>query len=319
MAIATMRQLLEAGIHFGHQTRRWHPKMARYIYGQRNGIYIIDLKQTLRQLYRAYGMVRDTVANGGNVLFVGTKKQAQEVVEREAQRAGMYYVTNRWLGGMLTNFQTVRKSIQDLQELRELERSGTIERFTKKERVMFRKRRERLERNLSGIQDMPRLPDLVFVASAKNEGIAVHEAGRLGIPCIGIVDTNCDPDNVSLPVPGNDDAIRALTLFCSVIADAALEGRMQFEKVQAAEAEKTAGRDKGAEEGADKPEPEPEAAAKPADEPQTQTTEQIAEEGGEPQVAPSEAARSIPREDAVDHQEDLPPGAEGAEAEQTRV
>ncbi len=237
MAVVTMRELLEAGIHFGHQTRRWHPKMKRFIYGQRNGIYIVDLQQTLRQLYKAYGLVRDTVANGGIVLFVGTKRQAQEPIEREAKRCGMYYMNNRWLGGTLTNFQTVRRSIMELKELQELESSGRIEQYSKKEGIVFRKKREKLEKNLAGIQDMPRVPKVMFIIDAKREAIAVNEAKRLGIPCIGIVDTNCDPDVVSLPVPGNDDAIRAVSLYCKIIADAVIEGRMRAEKAAADEGE----------------------------------------------------------------------------------
>lgn len=244
MAVVSMRQLLEAGIHFGHQTRRWHPKMKPYIYGQRNGIYIIDLQLTLRQVYKAYGLVREAVANGGSVLFVGTKKQAQEPVAREAERCGMYYVNNRWLGGTLTNFQTVRGSIQELNNIQELEKSDKIDRYSKKERVMFRKRCVKLEKNLSGIQKMPSIPSVVFIADAKREYIAVKEAKRLRIPCIGIVDTNCDPDVVDLPIPGNDDAIRSIGLFCSVIADAVLEGRMRAEKIQAEELEKRAARAK---------------------------------------------------------------------------
>jgi len=263
MAIATMRQLLEAGIHFGHQTRRWHPKMKRYIHGQRNGIYIIDLKHTLRQLYKAYGLVRETVAKGGTVLYVGTKKQAQESVIRESQRCGMYCVTNRWLGGTLTNFQTVRASIAELNRLEELETSGRIEKFSKKEGSMMRKRREKLEKNLSGIKNMPGLPQVMFVIDAKREGIAIREAARLNIPCIAVIDTNCDPDVVDLPIPGNDDAIRAIQLYCSIIADAALEGRMRREKVQADEEEKR--RAKGRSEGADANEkPEVPAPAAPA-------------------------------------------------------
>jgi small subunit ribosomal protein S2 len=235
MPVVTMRQLLEAGIHFGHQTRRWHPKMARYIYGQRNGIYIIDLQQTLRQLYKAYALVRDAASHGGTVLFVGTKKQAQDVVQREAGRCGMYYVNSRWLGGTLTNFRTVRQSIQELTNLQELEANGKIDQYGKKEGIKLRQRRGKLEKNLLGIQQMGRLPEVIFVIDAKREVIAVREAERLGIPCIGIVDTNCDPDIVALPVPGNDDAIRAVGLFCSVIADAVLEGRMRGEKVHADE------------------------------------------------------------------------------------
>jgi small subunit ribosomal protein S2 len=239
-----MRELLEAGIHFGHQTRRWHPKMKPYIFGQRNGIYIIDLQLTLRQVYKAYGLVRETVANGGNVLFVGTKKQAQEPVAQQAERCGMYYVNNRWLGGTLTNFQTVKGSIQELNNLQELEKSDKIDRYSKKERVVFKKRAEKLAKNLSGIQRMPNLPSVVFIADAKRENIAVREAKRLGIPSIGIVDTNCDPDVVDLPIPGNDDAIRSISLFCTIIADAVIEGRMRAEKLRAEDAEKRAARAK---------------------------------------------------------------------------
>ncbi|MBI1319836.1 MAG: 30S ribosomal protein S2 [Candidatus Hydrogenedens sp.] len=246
MAVVTMRQLLEAGIHFGHQTRRWHPKMKRYIHGQRNGIYIIDLQQTLRQLYKSYGLVRDTVAKGGTVLFVGTKRQAQEVVEREANRCGMYYMTNRWLGGTLTNFKTVKQSIAELKRLRDLEKDGKLERYSKKEASMMRKRMERLEKNLAGIENMPGLPDLIFVVSVKTEGIAVREGQRLGIPVIGVVDTNCDPDLTDIAIPGNDDAIRALGLYCSIIADAAIEGRMTFQKHRAEENDKRAAAAEGA-------------------------------------------------------------------------
>ncbi|MBP9003429.1 MAG: 30S ribosomal protein S2 [Candidatus Hydrogenedentes bacterium] len=232
MAIVTMRQLLEAGVHFGHQTRRWHPKMARYIYGQRNGIYIINLQHTLKQLYVAYALVRDRVAEGGHVLFVGTKRQAQEAVMREAQRCGMFYVNNRWLGGTLTNFKTVRQSISRLNYLQSLETDEEAEkRYTKKELVMLSKERVKLEKNLLGIQKMGSLPSVLFVIDVKREAIAVREAARLNIPCIGIVDTNCDPEVVDVPVPGNDDAIRAVSLYCSIIADAAIEGRMRAEKM----------------------------------------------------------------------------------------
>ena len=246
MAIVSMRELLEAGIHFGHQTRRWHPKMKPYIFGQRNGIYIIDLQLTLRQIYKAYGLIRETAANGGSVLFVGTKKQAQEPIAQHANRCGQYYVHNRWLGGTLTNFQTVRGSIQELNNLQELEKTGKIERYSKKEGVMFRKRRAKLEKNLLGIQKMPGLPSAIFIADAKREYIAVREAKRLGIPSIGIVDTNCDPDVVDLPIPGNDDAIRAIDLYCSIMANAVLEGKLRAEKVKADEAEKQAAHAKSA-------------------------------------------------------------------------
>jgi len=249
-----MRQLLEAGIHFGHQTRRWHPKMQRYIYNQRNGIYIIDLQHTLRQLYKAYSLVRESVSNGGTVLFVGTKKQAQEQVQRESERCGMYSVTNRWLGGTLTNFRTVREGCQELTRLIDMEATGRIDKFGKKEGIILRKRRAKLQKNLSGIATMGQLPSVLFVIDTKREHIAVREAKRLGIPCIGIVDTNCDPDEVDLPIPGNDDAIRAVGLYCQVIADAVLEGRLRQEKVRAeqerdgARGQRPAGSDVAAEE-----------------------------------------------------------------------
>jgi small subunit ribosomal protein S2 len=231
-----MQQLLEAGIHFGHQTRRWNPKMARYIFGQRNGIYIIDLQKTLHQIKIAYIRVRDVVAEGGHVLLVGTKKQAREAVAREAGRCGMYYVTNRWLGGTLTNWETIRQSIRKLEQLEEQDASGQLdERFTKKEAIQVRKSIAKMEENLSGIKKMPGLPQVVFVIDAKKEAIAVREAKRCGIACIAIVDTNCDPDVVPIPIPGNDDAIRAVGLFCSIISDAVMDGRMKADKVMADE------------------------------------------------------------------------------------
>lgn len=246
MALVTMRELLEAGIHFGHQTRRWNPKMARYIYGQRNGIYLIDLQHTLRQMYRAYGLVRDIVSQGGHVLFVGTKRQAQEPIKLEAERCGMYHVTTRWLGGTMTNYQTVRQSISELYRLQTIEKDGTIDKFSKKEAAMMRKQRVKLEKNLLGIQQMPGLPDAVFVVDVGREDIAVKEARRLKIPCIGIIDTNCDPDDVDLPVPGNDDAIRAINLYCKLIADAVLEGKLRAEKIHAEEEETRRARHEGA-------------------------------------------------------------------------
>jgi len=238
MPVVTMRQLLEAGIHFGHQTRRWNPKMARYIFGQRNGIYIIDLQKTLKQVNKAYQFVRDSVAQGGSVLFVGTKKQAQEPIQQHATRCGMYYMTNRWLGGTLTNFDTIRTSIKNLQRLEELETKGELDKHSKKEAARLRREMTKLRKNLNGIKNMDNLPTVMFVIDAKKEAIAVREAARLGITCIGVVDTNADPDAVPIPVPGNDDAIRAVGLFCSVIADAAIEGRTQFEKVRAEQAPK---------------------------------------------------------------------------------
>lgn len=226
----TMKDLLESGIHFGHQTRRWNPKMSRYIYGERHGIYIIDLQKTIRQLQRAYKAVRETTARGGTILFVGTKKQAREAVQQQAERSGQYYINNRWLGGTLTNWQTIQQSIKSLAKIVEEEQSGKIEQYTKKEQIEKRKARERLEKNLSGIKTMPELPSLIFVIDSHREDIAVKEARRMKIPCVAICDTNSDPEVVDIPVPGNDDAIRAITLYCSVLADAAIEGRARFEK-----------------------------------------------------------------------------------------
>ncbi|MBN2310821.1 MAG: 30S ribosomal protein S2 [Candidatus Hydrogenedentes bacterium] len=233
MAVASMRDLLEAGIHFGHQTRRWNPKMAKYIFGQRNGIYIIDLQKTLRQLRKAYAYVRDTVAAGGTVLFVGTKRQAQEPIQREATRCGMYYVNTRWLGGTLTNFSTVKQSVRTLLRYDDMEANGEFDKLSKKESSRLRKYHAKLKKNLSGIKSMDTLPKVMFVIDSKKETIAIREANRLDIMCVGVVDTNCDPDAVPLPIPGNDDAIRAVNLFCSVIADAALEGLAHAEKVRA--------------------------------------------------------------------------------------
>ena len=227
MPVATRRELLEAGVHFGHQTRRWNPKMSRYLYGERSGIYIVDLEKTLSGLQEAYDFVRELGRREGVVLFVGTKKQAQDVVAEQAARVGMPYVNTRWLGGMLTNFQTIAGRLARLRELREMERSGAFEYLPKKEVTRLRTEKEKLERNLGGIQDMERLPDAVFVIDTKKEHIAVTEARKLGLPIIAIVDTNCDPDEVDYIIPGNDDAIRAVSLVTRVVADALEEGRGQ--------------------------------------------------------------------------------------------
>ncbi|HEX9823032.1 MAG TPA: 30S ribosomal protein S2 [Actinomycetota bacterium] len=225
MPVATRRQLLEAGVHFGHQTRRWNPKMRRFIFGERSGIYIVDLEKTLLGIQRAYDFVRDLAARGGSVLFVGTKKQAQEVVAEHASRVGMPYVNTRWLGGMLTNFQTIHGRLKRLQELRSMEDSGAFDLLPKKEVLKLRHEKEKLERNMGGIQDMDGRPDAVLIIDTLKEHIAVTEANKLGIPIIAIVDTNCDPDEVDFVIPGNDDAIRAVSLVASVIADAVEEGR----------------------------------------------------------------------------------------------
>ena len=225
MAVVTMKQLLEGGVHFGHQTRRWNPKMAPYIFTERNGIYIIDLQQTVKQIELAYEFVRSVSERGGSILFVGTKKQAQDSIREEAQRCGMYYVNNRWLGGTLTNYRTIAKSIQRLKELQKMEEDGTFEVLPKKEVAALMNEQEKLNRNLGGIIDMPGLPQVVYVVDPKKEHIAVAEARRLGIPIIAIVDTNCDPTEVDYVIPGNDDAIRAIKLITSIMADAVLEGR----------------------------------------------------------------------------------------------
>jgi small subunit ribosomal protein S2 len=224
LAVVTMRQLLEAGVHFGHQTRRWNPKMKRFIYGERNGIYIIDLQKTASAIETTYGFLRDTVAKGGNVLFVGTKKQAQESVKTQAERVSMPYVNYRWLGGMLTNFTTIYKRLQRLKELEAMEQSGATEVLPKREVLKLKHEREKLERNLGGIRDMTRLPAAVWVVDTRKEHIAVTEARKLNIPVVAILDTNCDPDEVDYPIPGNDDAIRAGSLLTRIVADAVSEG-----------------------------------------------------------------------------------------------
>ncbi len=227
----TMKQLLEAGVHFGHQTSRWNPKMKRYIFGARNGIYIIDLQQTVKMFRDVYHQVRELAASGGVILFVGTKKQAQDPIREEAERCGMFYVNNRWLGGMLTNFQTIKASIDRLKKLEEmLEDPATAERYTKKEILNLSRERDKLLSSLGGIKNMRKLPDAIFVIDPKKEEIAVREANKLGIPVIAVVDTNCDPELVDYKIPGNDDAIRAIRLFCSSIADAILEGRQEYEE-----------------------------------------------------------------------------------------
>ncbi len=238
MAYVTMKELLEAGVHFGHQTKRWNPKMKPYIFGARNGIYIIDLQKTVRMFKTAYDFLRDTVADGGNVLFVGTKKQAREAIYEEANRCEMFYVHNRWLGGMLTNFQTIKKSIDRLNYLNNIENDGTIELFPKKERLKLGKERLKLDSTLGGIQTMGRIPQALFVIDPKNEAIAVREGRRLGIPIVSVIDTNCDPDEIDYPIPGNDDAIRAIRLITSRMATACMEGRKLLEERKQATSDK---------------------------------------------------------------------------------
>lgn len=224
MAVVSMKQLLEAGVHFGHQTRRWNPKMKKYIFTERNGIYILDLQKTLKQVETAYKVVRQAVENGESILFVGTKKQAKDIIAGAAEKSGMYFVNDRWLGGMLTNFQTIRQSIRRLDAIDKMSADGTYEQLTKKEVLRLDREREKLNKSLGGIRKMNRLPGLLFVVDTKKENIAIAEARRLEIPIVAIVDTNCNPEDVDYPIPGNDDAIRSIQLITQVIAEAVAEG-----------------------------------------------------------------------------------------------
>ena len=242
MSVLSMKQLLEAGVHFGHQTRRWNPKMAPYIYTERNGIYIIDLQKTVGMIDDAYNAIGDVVANGGTILFVGTKKQAQDSIKAEAERCGMFYVNERWLGGMLTNFKTIQGRIKRMKEIKRMREDGTFSVLPKKEVIKLEKELEKLEKNLGGIEEMKKLPDAIFVVDLKKERICVQEAHALGIPLIGIADTNCDPEDLDYVIPGNDDAIRAVKLIVGKMADAVIEARggIETSDFEEAAAEKTA-------------------------------------------------------------------------------
>ena len=235
MSVISMKQLLEAGVHFGHQTRRWNPKMKRYIFTERNGIYIIDLQKTVKKVEEAYNFTKNLAAEGGKILFVGTKKQAQDSVKEEAQRSGMYYVNQRWLGGTLTNFETIQKRIKRLKDIEKMQENGTFDVLPKKEVVQLKIELERLEKFLGGIKDMKDLPDALFIIDPRKERIAVAEARKLNIPIIGIVDTNCDPDEIDVVIPANDDAIRAVKLLTSKMADAILEAKQGEEEAEVAE------------------------------------------------------------------------------------
>ncbi len=230
MSVISMKQLLEAGVHFGHQTKRWNPKMKEYIYTERNGIYIIDLQQTVGLVDDAYNAIKETVMNGGNVLFVGTKKQAREAIKSEAERCGMFYVSNRWLGGMLTNFKTIRSRVDRLKELEQMEADGSFEKYTKKEVLNMRHEMEKLEKNLGGIKEMEKVPDIIYVVDPTCERIAIQEAHILGIPIVGIADTNCDPEELDYVIPGNDDAIRAVNLITGAMADAVIEANQGYQE-----------------------------------------------------------------------------------------
>jgi len=239
MAYITIRELLEAGVHFGHQTKRWNPKMKKYIFGARNGIYIIDLQQTVKLFKTAHDFIKDVAANGQDILFVGTKKQASEAIYEEANRAESFYVQNRWLGGMLTNFQTIKKNITRFHFLSSIENDGALENYPKKEQGKMLKEKAKLEFAIGGISHMKKLPGAIFVIDPKNESIAVKEGKRLGIPIVAVVDTNCDPDDIDYVIPGNDDAIRAIRLFASRIADAGIEGKALYDEKQKAETDKS--------------------------------------------------------------------------------
>ncbi|MCJ8341758.1 MAG: 30S ribosomal protein S2 [Cetobacterium sp.] len=235
MAVITMKQLLEAGVHFGHQAKRWNPKMAKYIFTERNGIHVIDLHKSLKKIEEAYNVMREIAENGGKVLFVGTKKQAQEAVKDQAERSGMFYINNRWLGGMLTNYKTIQARVERLKELERMEADGTLDTaYTKKEAANFRKELVKLSKNLSGIKDMKELPAAIFVVDVKKETLAVVEAAKLGIPVFAMIDTNVDPDLVTYPIPANDDAIRSVKLISSVMANAIIEGNQGKENAEVA-------------------------------------------------------------------------------------
>ena len=236
MAVISMKQLLEAGVHFGHQTRRWNPKMAPYIYTERNGIYIIDLQKSVGKVDDAYNAIRDCVADGGKILFVGTKKQAQDSIKNEAERCGMYYVNQRWLGGMLTNFKTIQSRVAQLKKIEAMAEDGTFDVLPKKEVIELKKQQEKLEKNLGGIKEMQDIPDMIFVVDPRKERICIQEAHTLGIPLVGICDTNCDPEELDYVIPGNDDAIRAVKLIVSKMADAVIEGN-QGQDAEVAEEE----------------------------------------------------------------------------------
>ncbi len=288
MSVITMKQLLEAGVHFGHQTRRWNPKMAEFIFTERNGIYIIDLQKTVKKIEDAYFFIRELAMNGENILFVGTKKQAQDSIKEEAERCGEYFVNQRWLGGMLTNYKTIRKRIERLNKLVDMENNGLFDVLPKKEVMKHRAEMEKLEKNLGGIKDMNRVPAAIFIVDPRKERIAVLEAKKLGIPIVAIVDTNCDPDEVDYVIPGNDDAIRAVKLIASKIADAVLEGKQgeQDEDISQDEPEQ----EETAVEEAEKTEEEQKEEIK--EEVRVEELEAIAEKVEEASIAPEEAVAS---------------------------
>jgi small subunit ribosomal protein S2 len=296
MAVVTMRQLLEAGVHFGHQTRRWNPKMKRFIFGERGGIYVIDLQQTLTRIETSYGFVRDLVANGGTVLFIGTKKQAQDPIRSFAEKTGMPYINERWLGGMLTNFETIAKRVSKMQEYERMRLSGEFEAMPKKEALLLGRELEKLQKNLGGIRNMQKRPDVVFILDTKKEHLAVTEANKLGIPIVAVVDTNVDPDVIQFPIPGNDDAIRSTSLMCRVIADAIEEGRFIHSRRNPAAAPKRS-TDEEAAFAAQQTDARRQAAAAQADREARLATAPAAEEAAE--VVVEEVAAEVAVEEAA--------------------
>ncbi|RMG19860.1 MAG: 30S ribosomal protein S2 [Deltaproteobacteria bacterium] len=308
-APVTMKELLEAGVHFGHQTQRWNPKMRPYIFGARNGIYIIDLQKTVKLFRDAYHFVVDAVSKGGTVLFVGTKKQAQDIVAEEATRAGQYYVTNRWLGGTLTNFRTIKGSIERLKRLEKMATDGTYERLPKKEVAKLEREREKLQRNLGGIKEMAKLPSVLFVIDPNREAIAVQEAAKLGIPVVAVVDTNCDPEPIAYVIPGNDDAIRAIKLFTSRIADACIEGKALYEAYL---------RSKPKEEQTAAGGPRPVQVGKIPGGPEVQVVRRVARPSEDSEPGDAAAATSAPEEAAAPGERgEAPQSGEAAQGEST--
>ena len=308
--VVTMKQLLEAGVHFGHQTRRWNPKMKRFIYGERNGIYIIDLQQTLQRIETAYTFVRDLVADGGTILFIGTKKQAQDPIAHAADGCGMPYINERWLGGMLTNFSTISGRVKKMQEYQRMRAAGDFEAMPKKEALLISRELEKLERNLGGIRNMSKLPDAVFIIDTKKEHIGVVEANKLKLPIVAVVDTNCDPDLIDYVIPGNDDAIRSGTLMCRIISDAVKEGRFIGERRGTAKPQE---RVPTAEEEADRARQQAEARAA------------AARQAAEREARVAATAQAAPQQDTPAHTDDpaqettVPPAADVAEPEQGAV
>lgn len=299
MAYVTMKELLEAGVHFGHQTKRWNPKMKQYIFGARNGIYIIDLQKTVRMFKTAYDFIVDTVANGRSVLFVGTKKQARDSIYEEANRSEMFYIHNRWLGGMLTNFQTIKQSIDRLNYLNSIQNDGSISLFPKKERLKLGKERIKLDSNLGGIQNMAKLPGAIFVVDPKNEAIAVREGTRLNIPIVAVVDTNCDPDEIDYVIPGNDDAIRAIRLLTARIADACIEGRQRYEEKMQADSDKQEEvQDEITAAGAELKPGERMVISDGRDGPVVEIIKRAASEGSESEVVPSVETEDVAEQDS---------------------